>query len=450
MALLSVLGGPELAFAIGHLAGHPAAKECAAAAKSINQGLQETLPRIAALQPSRVVVVGGTSCNFSNEEGQGRALGTVETFDAASGQWFTWPSMPTPRSDCAVAVLGGCLYVVGGSGADHEARADVERFDTCSRVWSVLAPLPTARRGCAAVAMGSFLYVVGGSDNAHAALSVVEKFDARSGTWSTSLPMPTARAHCTAAVANHYVYVFGGTRCRLSGVMFDPKIQRWTALPNMSVPRSSCGVASLDSGLYIIGNEGVEDETGPFPLGDVEVFDHSQKEKGAWKTSVPVPTTRGGCAVTASQRHIYVIGGWDLWHCSNVNERFDPALGKWDSLPRMPTRRCQCAAVHLRVSAEVDGPAIAAGESDELLWQDIVDWDHWEWIEEGDWAEAAAQITPAAGRAEAAAPTTPAAGATTATQAMPAAAATHVAPAAEVTQAAVEVVAEATRALSEA
>lgn len=399
MALLSILGGPELAFAIGHLAGYPSAKECSVAAKSIHQGLHQTLPRIAALQPTRVVVVGGTSCSFSSQEGQGRALGNVETFDPATSQWFSWPSLPTPRSDCAVAVLGGCLYVVGGSGDNNEASTAVERFDTCTKVWSRLAPLPTARHGCAAVALGPALYVIGGADSTHDALSVVEKFDARSGSWSSSVKMPTTRSHCAAAVANSCVYVFGGTRCLLTGVMFDPKKQTWTDLPSMSVPRFSCGVATLDSGLYIIGNEGMDEEAGPFPLGDVEVFEPSQTGEGSWKSSVSVPTTRGGCAVTGSRRNAYVIGGWDMWHCSNVSERFNPASGTWETLPRMPTRRCQCAAVHLSVSAEVDGPALAAGESDELLWQDIVDWDHWEWVEDGDWAEAAAGAAAVGGEA---------------------------------------------------
>ena len=47
----------------------------------------------------------------------------AESFDPASGEWTRLPAPAVPRSDAAVAVLHGCVYVAGGVDGDVLTKA---------------------------------------------------------------------------------------------------------------------------------------------------------------------------------------------------------------------------------------------------------------------------------------------------------------------------------------
>src|SRR3990172_10094631 len=75
------------------------------------------------------------------------------------GHWVRKASMPTPRTEVAVAELSGKIYVVGGFGGDGRG---VEAYDPPADRWETKAPLPTPLHHTSLVALRGELYVIGG------------------------------------------------------------------------------------------------------------------------------------------------------------------------------------------------------------------------------------------------------------------------------------------------
>lgn len=89
-----------------------------------------------------------------------------------TGRWVTKAPMPTPRTEVAVAALGGKVYVVGG----FEGSGDVvEVYDPAADRWAALAPMPTARHGLGAAVVGGVVYVIGGGPRPGGSFSAVNE-----------------------------------------------------------------------------------------------------------------------------------------------------------------------------------------------------------------------------------------------------------------------------------
>ena len=73
------------------------------------------------------------------------------TWDEASRQWDSLPSMPHPASHSAHAVIGSCLYIIGGDepwdGTQSNDRSTrLQIFDAATRTWSVGPSLAALNR----------------------------------------------------------------------------------------------------------------------------------------------------------------------------------------------------------------------------------------------------------------------------------------------------------------
>ena len=98
-----------------------------------------------------------------------------------SGGWSAAPPLE-PRGTHGAVVLRGRIHVFGGESQAHGASlAEVLRFDAGSGAWKALPPLATARTYPRAVVLGGAVYVVGGSPtpgSSHSAAgsAVVERY----------------------------------------------------------------------------------------------------------------------------------------------------------------------------------------------------------------------------------------------------------------------------------
>jgi Kelch motif len=79
-----------------------------------------------------------------------------------SQAWTQLPPVPSPVSDCGVAVVGGRLIVVGGESIGTVFDT-VRAFDLTTSTWSILPPLAAARHGEAVTAIGNTLYAIDGA-----------------------------------------------------------------------------------------------------------------------------------------------------------------------------------------------------------------------------------------------------------------------------------------------
>ena len=184
-------------------------------------------------------------------------LASVERYDSVKKTWEEMAPMLTPRCDHAMAVLGGKLYVVGGTGG-NEVGGDflnvVERYDPEKNVWETVAPMAAVREKMALAVLGCKLYAIGGmssksdgpGDNT---LNVVERYDPVANCWDTLTPMTTHRASCGAVALQGKLYAIGGYDDESNAIRsverYDPEEDAWEEMPPLGTaryPGGSCFV----------------------------------------------------------------------------------------------------------------------------------------------------------------------------------------------------------------
>jgi hypothetical protein len=151
---------------------------------------------------SMVLVMGGKGRNKHTHS-------SMERYDASTGKRSYVAAMDAVRKFLGACVIGGELYVTGGSGTYNARLASVSKYSPVTNTWTSVAPLPAARSGHIVVAVGPIMYVVGGGRYG-ATASTTFKFDSRQGTWSQVAPMPEERESCAACVVGSDIFIFGG------------------------------------------------------------------------------------------------------------------------------------------------------------------------------------------------------------------------------------------------
>jgi hypothetical protein len=120
----------------------------------------------------RVYAVGGEGRSVF---GVGRMI-SVHNFcyHAATDRWEHHRApLPSPRTDHAVAVAAGRLFVIGGRALFGETAA-VEAFDPAANQWTSGPPLPQPIAAPGAAGEGGTLYVLGGKTSPEARSSLVQ------------------------------------------------------------------------------------------------------------------------------------------------------------------------------------------------------------------------------------------------------------------------------------
>jgi len=142
-----------------------------------------------------VYLVGG-SASFA---GNGREdIACVERFDRLTGTWAQVAPMNTARRNASVAVLAGCLYVVGGLAADGQRLPPectpcvdtLERYDPQRNMWEIIGSVrnsvptfPRVKNRCGLTAAGGqlFLLTFEGEEPRF------DQYNVQSRTWSTTV-----------------------------------------------------------------------------------------------------------------------------------------------------------------------------------------------------------------------------------------------------------------------
>ena len=168
-----------------------------------------------------LVVTGGRTIG-------GGILKAVEILCTKTLQWTTTPSLPIPLQNTSGAVYGGQLYVLGGVDKDFFGSKAVF---SCSI--NLLVKL------CEPKSLGAHLKSSLTSTN----------------LWSRSADLSVAKATCTSFCG--YLLAAGGEDSHYAPTkaihMYNPMLNSWRAVSQMSVVRSNCLVASLPGNRLIVG-----------------------------------------------------------------------------------------------------------------------------------------------------------------------------------------------------
>ena len=174
-----------------------------------------------------------------------------------------------------------------------------------------------------------------------------------SGHWMTGAPAPTARTEVAVAALDGLIYVIGGfeqppspwkiwqSSVSTKVEAYDPVTNRWSAKPDLPLGLHHAGAAVLDGALYVLGGFATSDDTLWNPSDRVLQFNPAGE---TWVERAPLPTARGGLAVTTLQGKLYAISGYDGQRNPAAVEVYDPALDQWTAVAPLPTPRDHLAA----------------------------------------------------------------------------------------------------------
>jgi N-acetylneuraminic acid mutarotase len=234
-------------------------------------------------------------------------------YDPATDRWTPGGQIPEGVNHAGFTAVGGKLYIIGGfREATFSPTGAVRIYDPATRGWRDGAPMPTPRGALALAAVDGKIHAIGGNVADASALS----------------PHEHGARQEDNSVGTHEVY--------------DPVTGRWTRLAPMPTPRNHLGAAVVAGKIHAVGGR----VNGNMELTTHEIYD---PVSNAWTTGPPLPTGRSGIAVVAHDQRIYVFGGETVRTFTSQTfreaERFDPATGRWDRLPPMPTGRHGLGAV---------------------------------------------------------------------------------------------------------
>ncbi|HSX34997.1 MAG TPA: carbohydrate binding domain-containing protein [Candidatus Saccharimonadales bacterium] len=264
------------------------------------------------------------------------------------------------RSRAGSIAYNGYMYVIGGgTGVDGNTvaasnNALYAKINADGSVGSFAATtnLNTGVSSANAIVINGYMYLVGGktADNLNTGTAIVQyariNSDGTLGTWSqTTAAMPAARSSAGIATLNSYLYVTGGQDNAGGGgqntyyyakVNADGNITAWNsgALPTSP---SAHGTFINNGYLYTVGSD----------LFNTTVYNYApvlaNGSVGSWTSVANMPTTGlGDAGFTTMNGYAYILGGWN--GSALVNSVYyapfnvDGTLGTWtqaiNNLPR--------------------------------------------------------------------------------------------------------------------
>lgn len=266
------------------------------------------------LDDGRVLVAGGWN--------GGSPIASSEFYDPSLDLWVPAGDLFTEREFArAVRLSDGSVLIVGGETAPWPYfypydTSIAERFDPKAGNWSMAGALLTKRFGHTANRlMDGKVLVVGGVAGAACGDYITELYDPVLGTWSTRAPLQTGRSwHASILLTDGRVLVVGGNNCYdiqasvATAEIYDPRSDRWTAIPSMTTPRTNPILTLLPDGKVLVVGGVQRISAGIFASpANGEIYD---PVLNAWQSPGNLPEAYSGDSATLlGNGKVLVVGG---------------------------------------------------------------------------------------------------------------------------------------------
>ncbi|XP_049526887.1 kelch-like protein 10 [Dermacentor silvarum] len=134
------------------------------------------------------------------------ATNKMLTFYCRAAKWrMMGKQNTTPRAYHGVAVIGQCIYFVGGFNG-RECYHSVACFDLSLARWSAKANMAKARCYVSVAVLQGHIYAMGGFDG-HMRTNTVERYEVNTNQWSMVANMNDIRSDASAAAAGGRIYM---------------------------------------------------------------------------------------------------------------------------------------------------------------------------------------------------------------------------------------------------
>jgi N-acetylneuraminic acid mutarotase len=262
--------------------------------------------------------------------------------------WLEGPPLAEPRDEPRAVAIDDKIYLVGGTIGIEEIAPDryeldpsdeLTRFDPRSGRYEKLAPLPRPLNHVGVTTYRGDIYVAGGYGRFVDAKtsSAFFRYDPATDSWSRLPDLPVPRAAGAVGVIGHRLIWAGGARnsiARSDAFAYDFRTRRWSRLPSMNSRREHVGEAVLDGMLYVLGGRAPES----LAVDTAERFDPAT---GRWETLPPLPVPSGGLAAVSFENAVVAVSGGDdgAETVTGAVQEFNPARDEWELLPELRTAR---------------------------------------------------------------------------------------------------------------
>jgi len=273
-------------------------------------------------------------------------------------QWSEGPPMTVARSDAAVAVLDGEVYVIGGRTTTGQPLDVVEKFNPETSQWSAVESLDDERYAASAVLFEDQILLMGGSED-DGATDDVEVYDPSEDDWESFDDLEDDRTGLGSVVLDGRVYAIGGASesgtFLTSAETYDPDEDEWDVYPDWTLDpgRASFGAATMGDVAYLAG--------GFSQFGPIDRVERYDVENGTADLA-PLSSSRGRLALVhtggALGGDLFAIGGEDADGVLDTVERFDIEQNDWTPVASLATPRAGA------VAAYIDGAIYVVGGED--------------------------------------------------------------------------------------
>lgn len=266
------------------------------------------------------------------------------------GGWIQLAPMPGPRSEVAVAALGGEIYVLGGYDTQNRVVDAVQAYSWRTNTWRPRMRLPRPVSHLNVFAYDGKLWGLGSLDPSFRALPDAWRYDPNTDQWDglANMPTGTERGGSGVGIINGKLIIAGGYRFGAvrDVSMYDPATDVWTALPLLPAARDHLVAGVLGNTFFAIGGR-----RGPID-GRVDALTLGET---SWVSKTSMLTPRAGAAAAQVGTVVIVAGGeGNLARADGIFpevEAYDLMTDAWTSMPSWPTQR------HGTGGATIDGVA---------------------------------------------------------------------------------------------
>ena len=235
-------------------------------------------------------------------------------YDFDRDAWSSGPPLPEPLAYGAYLATDNSLEILGGTNDSGPSRK-CWRLKAGEHTWTESGILPADSVLAKAVSIQGWAYLFGGSSSATDVSRLSDSVFRRdeSGNWKRIGEMPQGRVAMPAvAAAGGEIYLFGGFSASASGgalnhrdaCRFDPKTNRWTALPPLPAAVRGLSAVPIDR-RHILLAGGYTDSgfSAAVYLYDIE--------DGQYRLAASLPFPVMGMEMLARDRTIWGLGGED-------------------------------------------------------------------------------------------------------------------------------------------
>jgi N-acetylneuraminic acid mutarotase len=239
---------------------------------------------------------------------QARKASTTSPIEAESARWQEKASMPTARYDMATAVYEDQIYVIGGETGKNVTGA-VEKYDPQTDKWEILSPKPVAVSDVSAAMIGGLIYLPGGTLQKGTPTNLMEVYDPNKDSWRIGGNLPLQISRYALVSFEGKLYLFGGWDGKkyLNTIFrYDPNSNQWMEIGKLRLAKADAGAIAIGTKIYIFGGfDGVK------ALSDGDIFypDATEGNVEVWDTGNPALDARYGMGLAGIADIVYVVGG---------------------------------------------------------------------------------------------------------------------------------------------